>query len=289
MRSEQEMLQLILDTARSDDRVRAVVMNGSRANPNAPRDFFQDYDIVYFVTDVAPFRKNLEWIQRFGELMILQMPDDMGEPGPSDDGSFGYLMQFTDGNRIDLGISPLGSVRERTDDSMSIVLLDKDGIIGPLPPASDSGYLTRPPTAKAFADCCNEFWWCSPYVAKGLWRQEILYARYMLDRVVREELMKMLRWHIGVKTDFQINPGKWGKYFKRYLEPELWKMLEKTYSDVSYEHTWDALLAMSDLFRKVAVPIAEHYGFEYPFDDDRWVTAHLEHIRRLPRDAKEMY
>jgi aminoglycoside 6-adenylyltransferase len=198
-------------------------------------------------------------------------------------------MQFADGNRIDLGIEPLGSVRERTDDSMSIVLLDKDGIIGPLPPASDSSYLPKPPTAKAFADCCNEFWWCSPYVAKGLWRQEILYARYMLDQIVREELMKMLRWHIGVKTGFQINPGKWGKYFKKYLEPELWEMLEKTYSDLSYEHTWDALLAMRDLFRRVAIPIAEHYGFEYPFDDDRRVTAHLEHVRRLPRDAKEMY
>ncbi len=52
MRSEQEMLDLILDTARKDERIRAVMMNGSRANPNAPRDFFQDFDIVYFVTEV---------------------------------------------------------------------------------------------------------------------------------------------------------------------------------------------------------------------------------------------
>jgi len=236
-----------------------------------------------------PFWKNLEWIKRFGELMILQMPEDMGEPEPDNDGSFGYLMQFADGNRIDLGIAPLGSVTERTADSMSIVLLDKDGIIGPLPPPSDTGYLPRPPTAKAFADCCNEFRWCAPYVAKGLWREEILYARYMLEQVVREELMKMLRWHIGVKTDFQQSPGKWGKYFKKYLEPELWELLEKTYSDLSYEHTWDALFAISDLFRKVAIPLAEHHGFAYPFDDDRRVTAHLEHVRRLPRDAKEMY
>ena len=47
MRSEQEMLELIVNTARHDDRIRAVIMNGSRANPNAPRDFFQDFDIVY--------------------------------------------------------------------------------------------------------------------------------------------------------------------------------------------------------------------------------------------------
>lgn len=42
MRSEQEMFDLILSTARVDPRIRGVVMNGSRANPDAPKDFFQD-------------------------------------------------------------------------------------------------------------------------------------------------------------------------------------------------------------------------------------------------------
>jgi aminoglycoside 6-adenylyltransferase len=66
MRSEREMLDLIVGVARGDERIRAVIMNGSRVNPNAPRDIFQDYDVVYFVTDVAPFKNNLEWIKRFG-------------------------------------------------------------------------------------------------------------------------------------------------------------------------------------------------------------------------------
>jgi len=56
MRSEQEMLELILNSAKGDDRVRAVIMTGSRANPNARRDIFQDFDIVYLVTDVDSSR-----------------------------------------------------------------------------------------------------------------------------------------------------------------------------------------------------------------------------------------
>lgn len=291
MRTEQEMLDLILETARGNERIRAVIMNGSRTNPNAPRDPFQDFDIVYIVTDVEPFKRNPEWIQRFGEMMILQMPEDMQDPPPEEGGFFSYLMQFTDGNRIDLGIFKLSQWKEqdRERDSQSILLLDKDGIIEPFPPASDSSYLPTPPTAKAFADCCNEFWWVSPYVAKGLWRQEILYAKSMIDEAVREQLMKMLKWHIGVKTNFQVSPGKLGKYFQKYLEPELWDMLLKTYADASYENTWDALFIMGDLFRKVAVPIAEQFGLEYPFDDDRRVSAHLKHVRVLPKDAKEIY
>lgn len=289
MRSEGEMLDLIINTARDDERIRAVIMNGSRANPNAPRDPFQDFDVVYIVTDVVAFKHNHEWIKRFGEIMIMQIPEDMQDPPPKADGGFAYLMQFTDGNRIDLGIYPLAKLNELGKDSLSLLLLDKDGIIGPFPPASEIDYFPKPPTAKAFYDCCNEFWWVCPYVAKGLWREEILYAKYMCDEIVREQLMKMLTWHIGVKTQFSRNAGKEGKYFRQYLEPDLWDLVLQTYADASYDHTWQALFTMCNLFRRVALPLAQHFGFDYPHGDDERVRAHLEHVRFLPRDAKEIY
>ena len=261
MRSESQMIELILDTARMDDRIRAVIMNGSRANPNAPRDIFQDYDIVYIVTDVLSFKQDPTWIERFGELMILQLPDDMSDPPPPDHYGYAYLMQFADGNRIDLTLYPVAKLDQLEEDSLSILLLDKDGIIPPFPPSNESDYLPKPPTAKQFADCCNEFWWVCPYVAKGLWREEIIYAKCMFDEYVREELMKMLVWYIGSNTQFLKNPGKLGKYFKKYLEPELWDLLQKTYADASYEHTWDALLTMCTLFRRTATVVSQTFWF----------------------------
>jgi aminoglycoside 6-adenylyltransferase len=283
------MLDLIVNTAKGDDRVRAVVMSGSRANPHVRRDIFQDFDIAYFVTDIDSFKGDPAWLTRFGEIMILQMPEAMGDPPPVNDGRFAYLMQFTDGNRIDLTLLPVARLREVKTESLSLLLLDKDGIIEPLPAPSESDYLLRPPTAKAFFDCCNEFWWVCPYVAKGLWREEIIYAKYMLDRIVREQLMKMLTWHVGVKTQFLRSPGSHGKHLKRYLEPEFWVMLEKTYSDAGYEKTWDALFMTCDLFRAAANHVAEHLGFDYPHGDDEKVSAHLKHVRSLPKDAKEIY
>ena len=289
MRSEQEMLDLILDTARKDERIRAVMMNGSRANPNAPRDFFQDFDIVYYVTEVDSFKQEPDWIECFGEMMILQLPDDMTDPPPENLVSYAYLMQFADGNRIDLTLFPIDKMTADEEDSETIILLDKDGIFPPFPPPSDSDYLPKPPTAKAFADCCNEFWWVSPYVAKGLWREELTYAKHLFDDAVREQLMKMLTWYVGVKTGFSQSTGKQGKYLKNFLEPELWALLEQTYADAGYEHTWEALLVMGDLFRKTATQVADHFGFEYPHGDDRRVSAHLRHVRSLPKDAAEMY
>jgi aminoglycoside 6-adenylyltransferase len=289
MRSEQEMIDLVIDTARNDERIRVVLLNGSRANPNAPRDIFQDYDIVYLVTDITPFWKNLQWIERFGELMILQMPEDMGEHPLNRDGGFCYLMQFADGNRIDLNIHPLANLDEKLQDSLTVVLLDKDNIVGPIKEANESGYLPHPPSAKTFADCCNEFWWVSAYVAKGLWRSELPYARQMMDHYTRDELMKMLTWYTGIKTNYSKNPGKYGKYLRQVLEPELWGLLEDTYANAEYENTWDALFAMCQLFRSVAVSVAEHFGFQYPYLDDEKVSAHLQHVRSLPKNAQEIY
>jgi aminoglycoside 6-adenylyltransferase len=122
-----------------------------------------------------------------------------------------------------------------------------------------------------------------------LWREQILYAKYMLDEVVREQLRKMLIWYVGVETEFSRNPGNYGKHLQQYLEAELWAMLEKTYADANYDHTWDALFMMSELFRVVARQVADHFGFDYPQGDDEKVSAHLRHVRSLPRDAQEMY
>jgi aminoglycoside 6-adenylyltransferase len=290
MRSEREMLDLIINTAREDERVRAVVMNGSRANPNAPKDFFQDYDVVYLVTEKESFLADPSWIKVFGELMILQLPDEMSDPPPEGRGLYyGYLMQFADGNRIDLSLFPLDKLDQLEEDSLTLTLLDKDGVLPDFPPPNDSGYLPEPPTAKAFSDCTNEFWWVSPYVAKGLWRHEIIYARHVLDHYVREQLDKMLLWYVGVRTQFHQSPGKSGKYLEKFLEPDLWQLLLSTYADADYQHTWDALLAMGELFRRIAIPVAEHFEFTYPQGDDARVSAHLHHIRQLPLDAKEMY
>ena len=289
MRTEKEMLDLILNVAMNREDIRAVIMQGSRANPHANKDPFQDFDIVYFVRDVEPYKRNWTFISQFGELMILQTPEDMVDPPPEDDGHYTYLMQFLDGNRIDLSFDTLEHISTGTADSLTVVLLDKDGLIPELPPPSDRDYLPQPPTAKLFEDCCNEFWWVSVYVAKGLWRDELTYTKHMLDVFVREQLMKMLVWYVGIQTDFQKSPGKMGKYLKTCLAPEFWRQLESTFADSEPEHIWESLFVMGDLFRQTAQSVANHFGFHYPEQDDRNVTNHLKHIRGLSREAKTIY
>ncbi|KAA0805922.1 aminoglycoside 6-adenylyltransferase [Bacillus tropicus] len=290
MRTEKEMLDLIINTAKEDERIRAVIMNGSRVNPHVKRDCFQDYDIMYVVKDIQSFTSNHNWIHRFGEIMIVQMPEEMSLVPPDGDGKFPYLMQFMDGNRIDLTLVPVELINNFVgQDSLSKLLLDKDNCIEEFPPASDKDYLIKKPTEKEFLGCCNEFWWCSTNVAKGLWREELSYAKGMLDGPVRDMFIVMLEWHIGMKTDFTVNAGKFGKHFEQYIEKDMWEQFKRTCSNAEYENIWESFFVMGDLFREVANEIANAYGYRYPQDDDDKVTNYLKHVKALPKDSTSIY
>ena len=76
MRTENEMMKLIIGVAENDERIRAVYMNGSRTNPNIKKDVFQDYDIVYVVKETLSFINDKKWTSLFGEIAIMQLPDD---------------------------------------------------------------------------------------------------------------------------------------------------------------------------------------------------------------------
>jgi len=279
-RDENTMLELILEIAQQDERVRAVIMNGSRASPSAKKDIFQDYDIVYIVTDVESYVNDPQWIDRFGERLIMQTPDEMDGKWPKSKDEFAYLIQFKDWNRIDLTLLHRKKVPLMIKDSQSILLLDKDNLLGKFEPHSDQDYLPTPPTETEFKNACNEFLWVSTYVAKGIWRKELTYAKAMAEQVVKEELLKLLGWHAGIKTEFKKPLGKNSKYLESYLEPEIWDCFKKTYVDAEYAHVWDGLFTMCDLFHDIASKISKQYGFDYNSQEYLEVLAYLKDVKQ---------
>lgn len=295
MRSEQEMYAQILDTARADDRIRAVWLNGSRANPDAHRDCLQDFDIVYAVTEVEPFR-DAAWIERFGEIAVVQQPDandvylfpdEMDASGTRQV----WLMQFADGNRIDLTVLRLDrALAQYGTDSLTKPLLDKDGILPPLPPADDRDYRTRLPERGAFDAICNEFWWTAPYVARALWRAagqpgSVLYALDVLQSCVRQELIRMLGFVACTLQGAPVNIGKGGKNLERLLPADDWNRLLRTFPAAEPNAVWDALFAAADLFSQAAKTVAAHCGFVYDERQEAGSRAFLDRCRACPGES----
>ncbi|MGG1658032.1 aminoglycoside 6-adenylyltransferase [Brevibacillus sp. NRS-1366] len=293
MRNEKEMFDLILGIAQRDERIRAVYMNGSRTNLHVPKDMFQDYDIVYVVTETASFIKDEQWIKQFGDLIMIQEPDKNDQSVGIEmdfDRSYGYLMLFTDGNRIDLHIETKEAMIEGYGvDKLTMPLLDKDSCLPLIPPPTDIDYHVKKPTEPQFMSCCNDFWWCLQNVAKGIWRDELPYAKRMFEETSRAQLDEMVSWWIGTKHDFRVSVGKMGKYYQQYLPATHWEMYKKTYSDGSYGNVWASLFVTCELFRALAREVAESLTYRYPAEDDTNMTAYLKHVGNLPAEAKEIY
>jgi aminoglycoside 6-adenylyltransferase len=282
MRTDQEIKKLILDKATLDDRIRAVLLNGSRADKNVPTDQFQDFDIVFVVTEIESFTKNHSWINYFGETIISQLPDEMTfganlENDAERRSSFSYLMLFKDGNRIDLTLVSLYKVR--TDfraDSLTIIWLDKDKLFSNISEATNIDYYIQKPTEKEFLDTCNEFWWVSTYVCKGLLRNEIIYARKMCETFVRPMFMKVIEWYIGTETDFSVSIGNGGKYLKKYLPEPLYRKIVSTYADHQIENNWGSLFTMAEIFEQLSSIVAQRLKYKINEDEARNTKSFLQ-------------
>jgi len=278
MRSEAEIKALIISIATNDDRIRSVLLNGSRANPNIKPDRYQDFDVVFIVNNVKSFTSNHDWTNVFGEVIIRQLPDEMSIGTPNPDG-FGYLMLFKDGNRIDLTLHPFDKInRNSWPDSLTICWLDKDNLFPGLPLSNDSDYHIKRPSAKEFHDTCNEFWWVSTYVAKGLLRNEITYAKEMLEISVRPMFMRLIEWKIGSENEFSVSFGKGGKFMSRFLAMDFYADVLKTYSNADAENNWMALFKMSELFEQLTGEVSVRLNFQI----DKWeqlnTIGYLRHL-----------
>lgn len=148
MRSEKEMLDFIITIANNDSRIRAAYLEGSRANSNVLKDIFQDYDVVYIVTETKSFIEDKNWIDQFGKRLYMQYPDENIYYSSDTENCYGWLIQFADGNRLDLHIKTLKNALENIE--LYKTLVDKDNFMPQKEISSDEIYWVKKPSKKSF-------------------------------------------------------------------------------------------------------------------------------------------
>jgi len=253
MRTETEMLDVILKTAETLQ-VAAIAMSGSRTNSQAPQDEFQDYDVVYVVDDLDNLTSDLSWLDLFGKRIIEQ------EVGFSHRRLF--LMLFEDGNRIDLTLCPKQQIQEWVDSEADYtVLKDDKGLFESYPP-SPKRYWTNPASQTDFEKSCNEFWWVSAYVVKGICRKQVIYATDHLYGICQQELLKVLAWKVSSDRG-KVDIGKNYKYLFNYLPVEKEKEFSNLLDFSSIEKLSHSLFATMNFFHQEAQSLAKKLGFHY--------------------------
>ena len=253
MRTETEMLDVILQTAQTLQ-IEAVAMSGSRTNPKAPKDEFQDYDVVYVVDDLDNLTSDLVWLDQFGTRIIEQY-NVLGNRRL-------YLMLFEDGNRIDLTLCTKQQIQEWVNSEAGFTVLeDPKGLFEPYSP-SPQRFWTSPASVIEFEKACNEFWWVSAYVVKGIRRKQVIYATDHLYGICQQELLKVLAWQVASDRG-RVDIGKNYKYLFQYLPTEKEKEFSALLNFSSVEKLTHSLFATMQLFHQEAQSLANKMGFDY--------------------------
>ena len=253
MRTETEMLDVILQTAKTLQ-VKAVAMSGSRTDTKAPKDEFQDYDVVYIVDDLDNLTSDLAWLDQFGT-RIIEQHNILGNRRL-------YLMLFEDGNRIDLTICPKDYINEWVDSEAGFtVLVDEKGLFESYSP-SPQRFWTSPASETDFEKSCNEFWWVSAYVVKGICRKQVIYATDHLYGICQQELLKVLAWQVASDRG-KVDIGKNYKYLYNYLPSEKEKEFSNLLDFSSLDKITQSLLATMQIFHQEAQSLAQKMGFDY--------------------------
>jgi aminoglycoside 6-adenylyltransferase len=284
------IIQIIIQWARERDDVRATLLTSTRAIPGAKVDLFSDYDVILIVTDIYPYFEDRSWLDDFGEVLVFYR-DPIGLEYDLE--RFAYITQYVDGSKIDFTLWTVEMIpriveAEELPDDLDvgyIVLLDKDHLTDRLRLPTYKAYIPNPPSESEYAELVMEFFHEATYVAKHLWREDLIPAKYNLDyRMKHVILVKMLQWQTEIDHGWLLKPGAYGKGLRKYLRLEIWSKLEETYVGADIEENWRALLTTIELFRTTAIDVADGLGYLYPFDLDERVMVYLCQAKNINRE-----
>jgi aminoglycoside 6-adenylyltransferase len=269
--------------------VRAVLLTSTRARPHGTVDRFSDYDPILVVEEIEPYVADRRWIADFGEVLVTYWDPVYLAPG-YDLETGGNVIQYADGLKIDFTLWPVALLRQIAAepelppelDAGYAVLLDKDRLTSSLQPPTYRGYVPVPPAEDEFQRWTEEFLSNVPYVAKFLWRDELLPAKWCLDTDMKHKyLRRVLEWRAAIDSGWsQPVSGALGKGLMKRLPPELGSALEATYVGPGLDENWEALYQTIALFRKAASDVAEHLGYTYPRELEERVVRYARMIQR---------
>jgi aminoglycoside 6-adenylyltransferase len=286
--SADPVIQRLIDWARRRDSIRCLLLTSSRANPYAPVDALSDYDVLLGVTDVRAYHTDRSYLNELGEVLVVYHDPLRIEAGFE---RFADITQYADGTKIDYTFYPTDyfqwlAAQPALPEDLNLgyqVLVDKDGLASGLQRPTHRAYIPTPPGEAEYLTVIEEFFHEATYVAKNLWRGELIFWKHCLDEMMKGQMLRrMLEWRMEIEHGWSVKTGVHGRGLQARTRPELWAALEATYTGADVEENWAALFETIALFRQVAQEVGEALGYAYPDKLERRVAAYLQWVQELP-------
>ncbi|MBR4458718.1 MAG: aminoglycoside 6-adenylyltransferase [Clostridia bacterium] len=283
MRSEREILETVLDAARRDDTVRAVI----RTDLLPVRDYLYAWNFCFVVNDIARFDGDV-FRSCFGERILLFRADrNYPEMFP---GVKAHLMVFRDGVTLVIHAMDAAAFLARFDRKSPAEnvwigdtyqkLLDKDHLLPEIERMEEKQTIfAGTPAAEEFDGIHREFWWVMKTFAEYTLRDELPASMFYLNNAVRDLLNRMIRWYVFLKAGHPVDLGILDSRMGEVLDADLFRLYRKTYPGPEESQIRDAFEAVAELWGKTGRYVAARCGYEYPEETETKMTAFIRGLR----------
>jgi len=276
-----DLLSRIVNWAEREEPVRALLLEGSRAE-NGKADEFSDYDVNMFITDPEPYVRDDRWISAIDDVWVY-IPEKVDYQGQV---FATRLVIYQGGIKIDFilystdvlqRLAHADQLPEQYDSGYRI-LLDKDGVAADMPASTFKAFRRGKPTDTAFLECVREFWFEAYHVAKYLRRRD-LWPVKCRDWATKRLLLQMIEWHERGRRGWDYRTHPEGKRMESWVETETWERLSGIFAGFDAEDSWQAMFTTFELFGRLARETAQSLGCTYPSEIERHIVTFARKLR----------
>jgi len=267
---------------KSFDKLYAITIFGSQSREEYQADEYSDLDVILIVDDPDYFLSSSQWLNNIGMFYISFIEETIY-------GGKERRITFEGAMDVDFVIFSKDNINQIfTSDEMTKwlrrgyhILVDKIGLTNII---LSNNTVKQPfvlPTEYNFLNLVNDFWFHSIWTTKKLKRGELWVAKFCVDFYLKQKLLSIVEYHAHAINGIDYNTWHDGRFIEEWAEPWIIEKLSLCFSHYDKENIKTALLSTMDLFRLIAVEVAQKLDFQYPKEADEYATEWVKSILQL--------
>lgn len=277
-------LDKVIDWAKRETAIRAVVITGSHGRADDSIDEYSDLDAQIITDDIKRYTDDDRWLDALGEVWI-RFP--LYEDVPY------RLVWFAGGFKVDFQFVQLDQVRTMIDTGVLTdeyqrgyhVALDKDALFSSLPPSPRKFPPPAPPSAEEVKATINEFWFEAIHVAQFIRRREFWVVKFR-DWTMKEDLLRLLEWHARATGSADVNTWLLGKRIMLWADEAAADAIKQIWTSWDAADLWGGLLVQMALFRRLSLELSAALGFDYSEAKFRDIECYIRQLYKADPEAR---
>jgi aminoglycoside 6-adenylyltransferase len=263
----------ILESAESDDDIKAIVAIGSTTRSDIKADEYSDLDLFVVTSNTEPWFSG-EYPKKFGNVNISFIEDTLGGGKERrciyDEDKDVDMLVFTP-EQFEAAIKE--GVAQWVMNRGYAVLYDSMDFSSLLEKHITFSVTAPSMTEDEFLNMINDFYFHNIWAYKKLKRGEIWSAKISVDSYLKNYLLRMIELYRYRVSGVDV----WhdGRFIDRWAGEEILSEIKECFAHYDKDDIKRALIKTHELFARITRELAEVEGYEYPTNAEKCARAYL--------------